>query len=205
MKGWHGPVRRRIPWSRTIGLLLVFFTTVIQSHAAEITPAKLVTSARSQIGVTKSYDPAYRALSYPGGDVPMETGVCSDVVIRALRQQSLDLQKEVHEDMRQNFSSYPQNWSLKKPDRNIDHRRVPNLMTYFKRKGYALTITQKPADYLPGDIVSWDLGRGITHIGIVSERRNSKGVPLIIHNIGSGTQEEDLLLNFQIIGHYRLK
>lgn len=172
---------------------------------AEINAQKLVTSARSQIGVTKSYDPAYRPLSYPGGDVPLATGVCTDVIIRALRQQSLDLQKEVHEDMRANFSAYPKKWGLTKPDKNIDHRRVPNLMTWFKRKGHSLTITQKPADYLPGDIVTWDLGNGLTHIGIVSDRRSVQGIPLIIHNIGNGTQEEDLLFGYKITGHYRLK
>lgn len=182
----------------------LFFIPLLCS-AAEISAQKLVTAARSQIGVTKSYDPAYRTLTYPGGDAPLETGVCTDVIIRALRQQSLDLQKEVHEDMRQSFSAYPKHWGLKKPDRNIDHRRVPNLMTYFKRKGYPKPATQKPADYLPGDIVTWDLGRGITHIGIVSDRRSVKGTPLIIHNIGRGTQEEDLLFGYQITGHYRLQ
>lgn len=182
----------------------LFFIPLLCS-AAEISAPKLVTAARSQIGVTKSYDPAYRTLTYPGGDVPMETGVCTDVIIRALRQQSLDLQKEVHEDMRQNFSAYPKNWGLKQPDRNIDHRRVPNLMTYFTRKGYSKPVTQKPADYLPGDIVTWDLGRGIAHIGLVSERRTANSTPLIIHNIGRGTQEEDLLFGYQITGHYRLQ
>ncbi|HEY1171899.1 MAG TPA: DUF1287 domain-containing protein [Verrucomicrobiae bacterium] len=185
-----------------VGCFLLLFPLLC---FAEINAQKLVTSACSQIGITKSYDPAYRTLSYPGGDVPKETGVCTDVIIRALRQQSLDLQKEVHEDMRANFSAYPKKWGLTKPDKNIDHRRVPNLMTYFKRKGYSQTITQKPADYLPGDIVTWDLGNGITHIGLVSDRRSSKGIPLIIHNIGSGTQEEDLLFGFTITGHYRLK
>ncbi len=186
-----------------VGCFLLFFSFF--APAAEINAQKLVTSARAQVGITKSYDPAYRTLSYPGGDVPQETGVCTDVVIRALRQQSLDLQKEVHEDMRANFSAYPKNWGLTKPDRNIDHRRVPNLMTWFKRKGHAQPITQKPGDYLAGDIVTWDLGSGITHIGLVSDRRNAKGIPLILHNIGAGTQEEDLLFGYKITGHYRIK
>jgi len=190
---------------RSLVLMLLLVGLAIQSEAAEINPAKLVTAARSQIGVTKSYDPAYRTLSYPGGDVPQATGVCTDVIIRALRQQSLDLQKEVHEDMRANFSAYPKNWGLTKPDRNIDHRRVPNLMTWFKRKGHAQPVTQKSAEYLAGDIVTWDLGSGITHIGLVSHRRNAKGIPLILHNIGNGTQEEDLLFGYKITGHYRLQ
>ncbi len=187
-----------------VGCFLFFFPLLLCS-ATEIKPAQLVTAARAQIGVTKSYDPAYRTLTYPGGDVPKETGVCTDVIIRALRQQSIDLQKEVHEDMRANFSAYPKNWGLTKPDRNIDHRRVPNLMTYFKRKKYAQTITQKPTDYIAGDIVTWDLGNGITHIGLVSDRKTAKGIPLILHNIGNGTQEEDLLFSYKVTGHYRLK
>jgi uncharacterized protein YijF (DUF1287 family) len=172
---------------------------------AEIKPDKLVVAARSQIGVTVSYDPAYRKLPYPAGDVPKETGVCSDVVVRALRELGIDLQKEVHEDMERDFAAYPQKWRLKKPDANIDHRRVLNLMTYFRRKGYAQSLAAKAANFAAGDIVAWDLGQGVTHIGVVSDRRSAKGAPLVIHNIGRGTQEEDVLLKFDIIGHYRLK
>lgn len=159
--------------------------------------------ARQQIGVTLSYDPAYRQLSYPGGDVPMATGVCTDVVIRALRQQGLDLQEAVHRDMRGSFSVYPKNWGLNRPDSNIDHRRVPNLMTWFKRQGWSLPLSQAASAYRPGDIVTWDLGRGLTHIGIVSDHRAATGVPLILHNIGRGTQEEDILFSYRITGHYR--
>jgi uncharacterized protein YijF (DUF1287 family) len=173
--------------------------------SAQIKPNQLVTSARSQIGVTTGYDPAYHKLNYPGGDVPKATGVCSDVVVRALRDQGIDLQKEVHEDMTCEFAAYPQKWGLSKPDSNIDHRRVPNLMTYFRRRGYGLAITRKAEDYAPGDIVAWDLGGGVTHIGIVSSQRSPKGVPMAIHNIGRGTQEEDVLFAFQIIGHYRIE
>ncbi|WP_447744741.1 DUF1287 domain-containing protein [Pseudomonas nicosulfuronedens] len=164
----------------------------------------LVQSAREQVGVTLAYDPAYRVLAFPGGDVPLAVGVCTDVVIRAVRAQGLDLQAAVNQDMRRNFSAYPQSWGLKRPDSNIDHRRVPNLMTWFSRQGYSRPISQKPADYDPGDVVTWSLGRGLTHIGIVSDRRTWSGVPLIIHNIGAGTQEEDLLFRYSIIGHYRL-
>ncbi|HUS35101.1 MAG TPA: DUF1287 domain-containing protein, partial [Verrucomicrobiae bacterium] len=161
--------------------------------------------ARDQIGVTVSYDPAYRKLAYPNGDVPMKTGVCCDVVIRALRKQSVDLQKEVHDDMSAHFSEYPRSWGLKKPDPNIDHRRVPNLITYFKRKGYSVAVTKKADDFAPGDIVTWVLPGALTHIGIVSDRKTTGGDPLIIHNIGSGTREEDILFAYPISGHFRLR
>lgn len=184
-------------------LLVAWLGWCAPLQAATIDSAKLVQAARSQVGVTLGYDPVYRRLDYPGGDVPLATGVCTDVLIRALRQQGLDLQKSVHEDMRAHFSAYPRNWGLQSPDRNIDHRRVPNLMTWFKRQGMALKVSDKPADYRAGDIVTWDLGRGLTHIGIVSDRTSLAGVPLVLHNIGRGTQEEDILFGFAITGHYR--
>jgi uncharacterized protein YijF (DUF1287 family) len=166
---------------------------------------RVVSGARQQIGVTKEYDPGYTALKYPGGDVPLHTGVCSDVVVRSLRQVGVDLQKEVHEDMQKNFSAYPQRWGLKVPDKNIDHRRVPNLMRYFERHHIAMYEKLKmPESYRPGDIVAWDVGRGVLHIGIVSDTILGR-THLIIHNIGSGAKEEDILLKFQVIGHYRLK
>ena len=184
-------------------LLVAWLGWSTSLQAATIDSAKLVQAARSQVGVTLGYDPVYRRLDYPGGDVPLATGVCTDVLIRALRQQGLDLQKSVHEDMRAHFSAYPRNWGLQRPDSNIDHRRVPNLMTWFKRQGMALKVSDKPADYRAGDIVTWDLGRGLTHIGIVSDRNSPAGVPLVLHNIGRGTQEEDILFGFAITGHYR--
>jgi uncharacterized protein YijF (DUF1287 family) len=184
-------------------LLLLLLFALAPAWAAGIDPQRLVLDARSQVGVTLSYDPVYRQLDYPGGDVPLSTGVCTDVVIRALREQGLDLQKSVHEDMRAHFALYPKNWGLKRTDRNIDHRRVPNLMTWFKRQGMALKVSDKPADYQAGDIVTWDLGRGLTHIGIVSDRSSPAGVPLVLHNIGRGTREEDILFGFAITGHYR--
>ncbi|MDG9760912.1 DUF1287 domain-containing protein [Pseudomonas sediminis] len=171
--------------------------------AQAIEADKLVLDARKQVGVTLSYDPAYRKLSYPGGDVPMATGVCTDVVIRALRQQGLDLQEVVHRDMRGNFAAYPKNWGLSRPDSNIDHRRVPNLMIWFKRQGWSLAVKQEASAYRAGDIVTWDLGRGLTHIGIVSDRQAATGTPLVLHNIGRGTQEEDILFAYRITGHYR--
>jgi len=146
----------------------------------------LVAMARTQIGVTTNYDPAYQKLTYPRGDVPIQTGVCSDVVVRAFRGLGIDLQKEVHEDMTRNFPQYPQKWGLKIPDPNIDHRRVPNLMMYLKRKGWSVELSRKPDDFHAGDVVAWDLGSGVTHIGIVSDRRSAAGVLLIIHNIGQG-------------------
>lgn len=185
---------------RVVMLLLVWS---LAFAAQAIEADRLVLDARKQVGVTLSYDPAYRRLSYPGGDVPMATGVCTDVVIRALREQGLDLQEAVHRDMRGNFAVYPQHWGLKRADSNIDHRRVPNLMTWFARQGWSLPVSQEPAAYAAGDIVTWDLGRGLTHIGIVSDRRAPDGVPLVLHNIGRGTQEEDILFAFRITGHYR--
>ena len=165
----------------------------------------LVKAARAQVGVTLIYDPAYRPLSYPGGDLPPARGVCTDVVIRALRTaRSIDLQKQVHEDMQAHFRAYPHGRNPAKPDANIDHRRVPNLMIWFTRAGYAVPRTHAADDYLPGDIVAWALRPGVTHIGIVSDRHAAGGVPLIVHNIGAGAREEDILFRFNIIGHYRL-
>ncbi|MGK8705623.1 DUF1287 domain-containing protein [Metapseudomonas otitidis] len=170
---------------------------------AAVDGGRLVEAARTQVGVTLGYDPAYRRIAYPGGDVPLATGVCTDVVIRALRSQGLDLQQRVHEDMRRHFSAYPRHWGLKRPDPNIDHRRVPNLMTWFDRQGLSLKVGQAAADYQPGDIVTWDLGRGLQHIGIISDRRSREGTPLALHNIGQGTREEDILFRWPILGHYR--
>ncbi|PKL97866.1 MAG: DUF1287 domain-containing protein [Gammaproteobacteria bacterium HGW-Gammaproteobacteria-7] len=185
-------------------ILLFALSILLSAPAWALQPEALVTAAREQVGVTLSYDPAYRRLSYPNGDVPLTTGVCTDVLIRALRQQGLDLQQAVHQDMRANFRLYPKNWGLSRPDSNIDHRRVPNLMTWFKRQGWALPLGQDAERYRPGDIVTWDLGGGLTHIGIISDRQVGNGVPLVLHNIGRGTQEEDILFSFKITGHYRI-
>lgn len=184
----------------TVALLVLASRTAVGLDAAQ-----LVASARSQIGVTTQYDGSYRKLTYPGGDVPKETGVCCDVIVRALREQKIDLQQLVHEDMKRSFNAYPQNWGLKKPDPNIDHRRVPNLACYFRRSGWALDSSSEPADYLPADIVAWKLANGLPHIGIVADRTTSAGTPLAIHNIGGGTQEEDVLFRFRITGHFRPK
>lgn len=164
-----------------------------------------VESARRQTQITKIYDQAYVVLDYPNGDVSAERGACTDVVIRAMRAAGVDLQKEVHEDITRNFTIYPQKWGLKKPDANIDHRRVPNLQTFFARRGKVVPVTNDSADYKPGDIVSWDLnGKGLTHIGIVSNLWNERTKRyLIIHNIGRGTEAQDVLFDWQITGHYR--
>lgn len=166
---------------------------------------KMLESAVEQTNLTVNYDPAYVVIPYPNGDVPIEKGVCTDVVIRAFRRAGVDLQKAVHEDMKPNFAAYPQKWSLKMPDKNIDHRRVPNLQTFFTRRGKSLPITPKPEDYKPGDVVAWDLdGKGTTHIGIVSNSYNETTKRfLIIHNIGGGAKAEDVIFDWKIIGHYR--
>lgn len=164
----------------------------------------LVAAARAQIGIVRIYDPAYFSVSYPGGDVPADRGVCTDVIIRALRTQGLDLQRAIHEDMRAHFDRYPRQWGLSRPDRNIDHRRVPNQMRWFERNGWHQSIGSSADDFSPGDIVAWKLtGSGLLHIGIVSDRRSHDGTPLILHNINAGTQENDLLFRHAIIGHYR--
>ena len=166
---------------------------------------KLLENAHRQTEITKSYDPAYVVLDYPNGDIPLEKGVCTDVVIRAFRNAGVDLQKEVHEDMAGNFDVYPTKWGLKKPDPNIDHRRVPNLQKFFERKNKSLPVTSWAKNYQPGDVVSWDLnGKGMTHIGLVSDIFNeSTGRYLIIHNIGGGARAEDCLFNWEVTGHFR--
>lgn len=191
----------------SLAMSTLFFSLSLShadSKAKESTVPPLVQAARKQIGVTLSYDPSYRSIPYPNGDVPLETGVCTDVVIRALRTLGLDLQKLIHEDIRKNFSKYPKIWGLKKPDKNIDHRRVPNIRCWMKRQQWTLPISKNPSDYKAGDIVTWNLSSGVPHIGIVSDKKNGQR-PLIIHNIGAGVQEEDSLFEFTLTGHYRPK
>mgnify|MGYP003320815086 FL=1 len=154
--------------------------------------------------MTTIYDPAYVGLAYPGGDVPEDRGVCTDVVIRAMRKgKAMDLQQLVHEDMRSAFDQYPKNWGLKKTDKNIDHRRVPNLRCYFKRQGFAVGKTGGRQNFKPSDLVTCLVGNR-PHIMIVSDRVADEGTPLIIHNIGSGTKEEDRLFQYELTCHYRL-
>lgn len=164
----------------------------------------VVDAARGQVNVTTIYDPAYVQLAYPGGDVPRDRGVCTDVVIRAFRAAGVDLQQVVHEDMRRAFKAYPKRWGLSRPDTNIDHRRVPNLMVYFERQGKSVAIGSDSAEYLAGDLVTWDLGGGVPHIGVVTADVDpASNRRLIVHNIGQGAKLEDVLFSWKITGHYR--
>ncbi|MDR7192164.1 DUF1287 domain-containing protein [Luteimonas terrae] len=182
----------------------IAFATLLACLAlqAAASPA-LVEAARAQVGVTIRYDPAYVRLAYPDGDVPIDRGVCTDVIVRGLRATGLDLQRAIHEDMRVRFAAYPRDWGARQPDRNIDHRRVPNQMRWFEHQGWQRPVGTRPTDFAAGDIVAWRLRNGPLHIGIVSDRRSTDGTPLILHNIARGTREEDLLFQHTIIGHYR--
>jgi uncharacterized protein len=164
---------------------------------------KLAAAALDRTQHTVRYDPAYVQLSYPGGDVPADTGVCTDEVIRSYRALGHDLQKRVHEDMKAHFSAYPKNWGLSSTDKNIDHRRVPNLQTFFKRQGAALPVTQVATDYLPGDLVTCIVAGKLPHIMLVVPSPSGQGQPWVVHNIGQGPQLEDRLFEFPLTGHYR--
>ena len=166
---------------------------------------KIIEYGIEQTKLTNSYAPAYTSMPYPNGDVSIEKGVCTDVVIRALRKGNVDLQKEVHEDMIANFSAYPKIWGLKAADTNIDHRRVPNLRKFFERKGKSLAVTNNSNNYKPGDLVTWDLnGAGLAHIGLVTNFWSEETQRyVIVHNIGSGARLEDRLFDWKVTGHYR--
>ncbi len=194
--------------------VVYFFTVMAYSCAwpqgVSPTPAsrqdflrRLVSAAIERTNHAVRYDGTYVRIPYPGGDVPVDTGVCTDEIVRAYRAVGVDLQKEVHEDMIANFSKYPRKWHRTQPDSNIDHRRVPNLMVFFQRKGESLAITRRAEDYSPGDLVTYDLGGNVPHIGIVVDRRGSSGRYMIVHNIGQGPKMEDVLFNWKITGHYR--
>ncbi len=174
---------------------------LLPALAAAGTP--LVDAARAQIGVTVVYDGAYRRLAYPGGDIEPERGVCTDVIVRAYRRLGVDLQKLVHEDMQAAWSAYPHSWGLAHPDPNIDHRRVPNLATFFTRHGQALAASADRLTYRAGDIVTWRLPSGVPHIGLVADQQAPDGTPLVIHNIGAGAKMEDSLFAFPVTGHFR--
>ena len=192
--------------------------------ASKTFAARLVEAARARVGQTVLYDASYVSLKYPGGDVPNDRGVCTDVIVRSYRALGVDLQMLIHEDMRRAFSKYPRRWGLKRTDRNIDHRRVPNMRVYFNRNGTAMSVSADANAYKPGDLVTWDLRAPYSaaeagarpskrtsfartpHIGIVSDRRSADGKrPLIIHNIGFGTLEGDMLFSYRITGHYRFR
>ncbi|HUG71840.1 MAG TPA: DUF1287 domain-containing protein [Steroidobacteraceae bacterium] len=177
----------------------------VMALAAAAAPPALVSAAREQTMSRVIYDGTYAGIAYPMGDVPANRGVCTDVIIRAYRAVGIDLQVLVHEDMRTNFALYPRIWGLTKPDTNIDHRRVPNLQKFLERAGAGVRISRNEGDYLAGDIVTWMLPGNLPHIGIVSDRRPPNGRPLIIHNIGAGPVEDDILFEYPITGHYRYK
>jgi uncharacterized protein YijF (DUF1287 family) len=164
---------------------------------------RLVAAAIERTQHVVRYDGSYRRIGYPGGDVPQNVGVCTDVVVRSYRGLGIDLQRLVHEDMEASFSSYPPLWGLAQPDSNIDHRRVPNLQTFFRRHGVVLPTSQEAGDYAAGDLVTWMLPGNLPHIGIVTDRRTASGRPLIAHNIGRGPQLEDMLFEYEITGHFR--
>jgi len=183
---------------------LLLSMAALPARAQEAFLIRLADSALTLTQQQVLYDPSYFSIAYPMGDVPPGRGVCTDVIIRAYRKLGIDLQQRVHEDMRAHFDRYPAIWGLTRTDTNIDHRRVPNLMTFFRRKGSVVPITDRPADYQPGDIVCWQLGGGRTHIGIVVGRTSRDGLRhLVVHNIGRGQVAEDVLFSYPIIGHYR--
>ncbi len=189
-------------WFNILFFLLTALVAVGQTNFYD----RLADSAFVLTHQSVQYDPTYTRIDYPNGDVAADRGVCTDVVIRAYRKLGIDLQKEVHEDMVAHFDLYPANWGLTRPDKNIDHRRVPNLMCFFTRYGIVKNITDAPKDYQPGDIVCWNLGGAVTHIGIVSNRKSSDGQRyLMVHNIGGGQVLEDCLFGYRIFGHFRFE
>lgn len=194
---------KNLYWLKLL-FVLGFFSVFEPISAQDAFQLKLAQKAKELTHDQVTYDPQYFKIAYPNGDVPSDKGVCTDVIIRAYRKLDIDLQQLVHEDMKANFGIYPKNWGLKSTDKNIDHRRVPNLMVFFERKGQKLSLSSDAKDYQPGDIVCWNLGGGITHIGLVSDQLNSdKKRFMIIHNVGAGQVLEDFLFNYRIIGHYR--
>ncbi|XCN72504.1 MAG: DUF1287 domain-containing protein [Candidatus Electrothrix aestuarii] len=189
-------------------LLICFSPAIIaqvtQKETDEDANTGLIQAALERTRHKVRYDGSYHQLAYPGGDVPDNIGVCTDVVIRSYRKIGIDLQKEVHEDMQKHFSAYPKNWGLKRPDKNIDHRRVPNLQVFFRRHGTELPMSKGGQDYQAGELVTWMLPGNLPHIGIVTNKRSADGQrPLIVHNIGRGPKLEDMLFHYPITGHYR--
>ena len=189
-------------WAIKIILILLCCRVAAQDEFALRLSNAAIDLTRQQV----TYDPEYYNIQYPNGDIPADKGVCTDVIIRAYRKLGIDLQKEVHEDMSSNFNMYPKNWGLKSTDTNIDHRRVPNLMTFFSHRGQIKNISSDPDDYVPGDIVTWDLGSGIPHIGIVINQKSADNERyLVVHNIGNGQEISDRLFSFKITGHFTYK
>jgi hypothetical protein len=184
--------------------LLVAAAAAVPGDAGSDFMERLVRAAIAQTGTHVRYDGSYRRIGYPGGDVPADVGVCTDVVIRAYRKLGIDLQVRVHEDMARAFEAYPKLWGLDRPDTNIDHRRVQNLQTFLRRQGAALAVPRDAAGYAAGDLVTWMLPGTLPHIGLVTDRRSADGLrPLIVHNIGNGPELADMLLDYPITGRYR--
>ena len=194
---------RRPLWHLIVTILLAAPALGQSRPLTEARAQQFVAAAVAQTQTAVIYDGSYRRIPYPGGDVPETIGVCSDVVIRAYRKLGVDLQVRVHEDMKQAFGSYPQLWGLSGPDHNIDHRRVPNLQTFLRRAGAELPVSSEAASYGTGDLVTWMLPGNLPHIGIVTDQKSARGVPLIVHNIGRGPEIEDVLFAYPITGHYR--
>jgi len=189
-----------------IGIFLVSFAGLLHVEADNNSGMRIASAARLQIGITVRYDPEYQSMEYPNGDIPLDRGVCTDVIVRSFRTGlGVDLQKLVHEDMKRNFKEYPNDWGLGSPDKNIDHRRVGNLQTYLKRRGCSRAISKNADDYKPGDVVTCTVPPHLPHIMIVSDKKTISGRPLVIHNIGAGTKEEDRLFEFELTAHYRIK
>jgi uncharacterized protein YijF (DUF1287 family) len=188
---------------RLAAVALILWQSALAGAPAPI--ERVITAAIAQTAQHVRYDGRYRRIPYPGGDVPADTGVCTDVVIRAWRAAGVDLQQRVHEDMTRAFRAYPRQWGLAGPDSNIDHRRVPNLQAYFRRRGVERPVTLNPSDYAAGDLVTWMLPGNLPHIGLITDRKAAGGRPLIVHNIGNGPELEDMLLRFPITGHYRYR
>lgn len=184
-------------------ILLITVSVFGQDSIPETQAKLLIAAAITQTGMNVTYDGSYRRIAYPDGDVPETIGVCTDIIVRAYRAIGIDLQVKIHEDMRGNFDKYPKIWGLRAPDPNIDHRRVPNLQTFFRRAGSELPVTRQVSDYLAGDLVTWMLPGNRPHIGIVIDAQSFEGVPLVVHNIGRGPEIEDVLFTFPITGHYR--
>jgi len=195
---------RRIPGAVMNGIMLLALamSPPITAEPQLSRIPQVLRGAYEQIGATQVYDGTYRPIAFPGGDVPIERGVCTDVIVRAYRQAGIDLQLLVNQDMSRAFRSYPSLWGLSRPDPNIDHRRVPNLANFLKRHSQGLKVSTRSEDYRSGDIVTWRLPSGAPHIGLISDRRHG-GRPLVVHNIGAGVQVEDVLFSYEITGHYR--
>ena len=196
----------RLAHGRLATTALVFALALVGCLPAGAQSTTLVEAARERTRHREIYDGSYRAIGYPNGDVPSERGVCTDLIVRAYRALGIDLQVLVHEDMLASFEEYPPLWGLRSPDSNIDHRRVPNLQRFFERAGAGVRVTRIPEDYVAGDLVTWMLPGNLPHIGIVSDQRVAgAGHPKIIHNIGAGPVEDDILFEYAITGHYRYR